>query len=108
MSTQTTAAPATSEAFKARLDSAGREEVSIASSLMQGRLLQRNFVGMEDTSAFKAIQDMRGHLDELNPGKEGDLFQPQKLLSTFTLAKTVRDKHEAEMMERAGSQAQAG
>lgn len=72
-----------SDAFKARLDSAfalGREEVSVASSLMQGRLLQRNFVGMEDTSAFKAIQDMRGHLDTLNPGKEGDLFQPQKLL----------------------------
>lgn len=72
-----------SEAFKARLDSAfalGREEVSIASSLMQGRLLQRNFVGMEDTTAFKAIQDMRGHLDDLNPGKQGDLFQPQKLL----------------------------
>ncbi len=72
-----------SEAFKARLDSAfalGREEVSIASSLMQGRLLQRNFIGMEDTSAFKAIQDMRGHLDELNPGKQGDLFQPQKFL----------------------------
>lgn len=72
-----------SEAFKQRLDSAfalGREEVSIASSLMQGRLLQRNFVGMEDTTAFKAIQEMRGHLDNLNPGKEGDLFQPQKLL----------------------------
>ncbi len=72
-----------SEAFKARLDSAfalGREEVSVASALMQGNLLQRNFVGMEDTSAFKAIQEMRGHLDELNPGKEGDLFQPQKLL----------------------------
>lgn len=72
-----------SDAFKARLDSAfalGREEVSVASSLMQGRLLQRNFVGMEDTSAFKAIQDMRGHLDTLNPGKDGDLFQPQKLL----------------------------
>lgn len=72
-----------SEAFKARLDSAfalGREEVSVASSLMQGRLLQRNFVGMEDSSAFKAIQDMRGHLDTLNPGKQGDLFQPQKLL----------------------------
>lgn len=72
-----------SEAFKQRLDSAfalGREEVSVASSLMQGRLLQRNFVGMEDTAAFKAIQEMRGHLDDLNPGKEGDLFQPQKLL----------------------------
>jgi uncharacterized protein YaaN involved in tellurite resistance len=72
-----------SEAFKARLDSAfalGREEVSVASSLMQGRLMQRNFIGMEDSTAFKAIQDMRGHLDTLNPGKEGDLFQPQKLL----------------------------
>ncbi len=72
-----------SEAFKARLDSAfalGREEVSVASSLMQGRLMDRNFAGMEDTTAFKAIQEMRGHLDELNPGKDGDLFQPQKLL----------------------------
>ena len=72
-----------SEAFKARLDSAfalGREEVSIAANLMQGRLMQRNFIGMEDSSAFQAIQDMRGHLDSLNPGKEGDLFQPQKLL----------------------------
>ncbi len=72
-----------SEAFKAKLDSAfalGREEVSVASSLMQGRFMQRNFAGIEDSSAFKAIQDMRGHLDELNPGKEGDLFQPQKLL----------------------------
>jgi uncharacterized protein YaaN involved in tellurite resistance len=72
-----------SEAFKAKLDSAfalGREEVSIASSLMQGRLLQRNFTGIEDSSAFHAIQEMRGHLDDLNPGKEGDLFQPQKLL----------------------------
>ncbi len=72
-----------SEAFKSKLDSAfalGREEVSIASSLMQSALLQRNFVGMEDSSAFKAIQQMRGHLDELNPGKQGDLFQPNKLL----------------------------
>jgi uncharacterized protein YaaN involved in tellurite resistance len=72
-----------SEAFKSRLDSAfalGREEISVASSLMQGRLMQRNFAGVEDSSAFKAIQDMRGHLDELNPGKEGDLFQPQKIL----------------------------
>lgn len=72
-----------SEAFKTRLDSAfnlGREEISIASGLMQGRLLQANFVGMEDSSAFVAIQEMRGHLDALNPGKEGDLFQPQKFL----------------------------
>lgn len=72
-----------SDAFKAKLDSAfalGKEEISIASSLMQGRFMQRNFVGVEDSAAFKAIQDMRGHLDDLNPGKEGDLLQPQKLL----------------------------
>nr|WP_315475593.1 toxic anion resistance protein [uncultured Undibacterium sp.] len=72
-----------SDAFRQRLDSAfalGREEISIASSLMQGRLLQANFMDMEDSSAFKAIQEMRGHLDALNPGKEGDLFQMQKIL----------------------------
>lgn len=71
-----------SDGFKARIDSAfalGREEISIASTLMQGRLMQANFIGMEDSSAFKAIQEMRGHLDGLNPGKEGDLFQPKKL-----------------------------
>ncbi len=72
-----------SESFRAKLDSAfalGKEEVSVAASLMQGRFMDRNFVGLEDSSAFKAVQDMRGHLDDLNPGKEGDLFQPQKLL----------------------------
>ena len=72
-----------SETFRAKLDSAfalGKEEISLASGLMQGRFMQRNFVGVEDTSAFKAIQEMRGHLDELNPGKEGDLLQPQKFL----------------------------
>ena len=72
-----------SDSFRAKLDSAfalGREEVSIAASLMQGRFMARNFVGVEDSSAFKAVREMRGHLDELNPGKDGDLFQPQKLL----------------------------
>lgn len=72
-----------SEAFKAKLDSAfnlGREEISVASSLMQGRLMQKNFIGMENSPAFEAIQKMRTQLDALNPGKDGDLFQPQKLL----------------------------
>jgi len=72
-----------SESFRAKLDSAfalGREEVSVAASLMQGRFMERNFMGMESSTAFKAIQEMRGHLDALNPGNEGDLFQPKKLL----------------------------
>lgn len=72
-----------SEAFKSRLDSAfslGREEISQASNLMQGRFMQRNFVGVEGTAAYKAIGEIRGLLDELNPGKDGDLMQPRKLL----------------------------
>ena len=71
-----------SDAFRARLDSAfalGQQEISSAAALMQGRLLQANFVGVEDSPAFKAVQDMRTHLDALNPGREGDLAQPQKL-----------------------------
>jgi uncharacterized protein YaaN involved in tellurite resistance len=72
-----------SDAFRQRLDSAfalGKEEVSNASALMQGRLMQRNFVGVEDSPAYKAIADIRAQLDELNPGKDGDLMQPRKLL----------------------------
>jgi uncharacterized protein YaaN involved in tellurite resistance len=72
-----------SDAFKAKLDSAfrlGKEEASIASNLMTGRFMERNFVGVESSAAFKAIGELRGHLDELNPGKEGDLFSKQKIL----------------------------
>ena len=42
--------------------------------------MQRNFAGIEDTSAYKAIADIRAQLDELNPGNDGDLMQPRKLL----------------------------
>jgi uncharacterized protein YaaN involved in tellurite resistance len=72
-----------SDAFRAKLDSAfalGREEISTAATLMQNRFMQSNFVGMEDSPAYKAIAEIRGLLDELNPGKEGDLMQPNKLL----------------------------
>ena len=69
--------------FKSKLDSAfalGREEISSAAGLMQGRFLQRNFVGAEETPAYQAIGEIRGLLDTLNPGKDGDLLQPNKLL----------------------------
>lgn len=72
-----------SDAFRAKLDSAfqlGREEISTASALMQNRFMQSNFVGVEDSPAYKAIAEIRGLLDELNPGKEGDLLQSNKLL----------------------------
>jgi len=72
-----------SEAFKGKVDSAfrlGREEISSAAGLMLGRFMRRNFEGMENSTAFRAIKTMRGLLDELNPGKEGDLLAPQKIL----------------------------
>lgn len=72
-----------SDTFKARLDSAfalGKEEISNASSLMQGRFMQSNFVGVESSPAYKALQDIRTQLDDLNPGNDGDLMQPRKLL----------------------------
>ncbi len=71
------------DTFKAKLDAAfalGKEEVSTAASLMQGRFMQRNMAGVETSPAFKAMADIRGQLDELNPGKDGDLLQPNKLL----------------------------
>jgi len=71
------------DAFKAKLDSAfalGKEEVSTAASLMQGRFMQRNMAGVETSPAFKAMGEIRAQLDDLNPGKEGDLLQPKKLL----------------------------
>jgi uncharacterized protein YaaN involved in tellurite resistance len=72
-----------SEGFQARLDSAfrlGKEEVSSAASFMTGRFMERNFVGAEDSAAYKAISELRVQLDELNPGKDGDLLSQQKLL----------------------------
>ncbi len=72
-----------SDSFKARLDSAfrlGREEISLTSGLMTGRFMERNMLGMEDSPAFAAIQGMRKKLDDLDPGKEGDLLTQNKLL----------------------------
>jgi uncharacterized protein YaaN involved in tellurite resistance len=96
-----------SQTFKARLDSAfalGKEEVSMASSLMQGSFMARNMVGVEDSAAYKALRDMRGHLDELNPGKQGDLLQPQKLLGLIPYGNKLQAYFRK--FESAGSQLQ--
>jgi len=75
-----------SESFQVKLDSAfrlGKEEISNASSLMTGRFMERNFVGIENSAAFKSIQSMRGMLDELNPGKQGDLLEKNRILGVI-------------------------
>ncbi|MCF8174221.1 MAG: toxic anion resistance protein [Burkholderiaceae bacterium] len=72
-----------SDAFKAKLDSAfrlGREEISIAAGLMSSHFMQQRMIGVENSPAFVAIGEMRKHLDDLNPGKQGDLLAPNKIL----------------------------
>ena len=93
--------------FKTKLDSAfalGREEISSASSLMQGRFLQRNFIGAEDTPAYQAIGEIRGLLDTLNPGKEGDLLAPNKILGVIPYGNKL--KAYFRKFESAGNQLQ--
>ena len=82
-----------SEGFRARLDSAfdlGRQEISIAAGLMQGRFMERNFVDLADSDAFKAIQAIRIRLDDLNPGRHGDLLKPRKLLGLIPFGNALQ------------------
>ncbi|CAN5403027.1 hypothetical protein BH11PSE11_BH11PSE11_14820 [soil metagenome] len=71
-----------SDEFKAKLDSAfsiGRNEIA-ESTTLSNRFTKKNFVGAEDTPAYKAISNMRSMFDELNPAKQGDLFTPTRIL----------------------------
>lgn len=71
-----------SDDFKSNIDrafSVGRTEIA-ASTTLSNRFTKRNFVGAEDTPAYKAIANMRTLFDDLNPAKQGDLFSPTKIL----------------------------
>lgn len=97
-----------SDAFRAKLDSAfrlGREEISSAASLMTGRFMDRNFTGIEDAASFQSINSMRTMLDELNPGKQGDLLQPKKLLGFIPFGNKLQEYFRK--FQSAGSQLQA-
>jgi uncharacterized protein YaaN involved in tellurite resistance len=72
----------TSGEFRARIDSAfrlGRKEIG-DSALLTGKFLEKNFVQDADNPAFKVMNEMRVLFEELDPGKEGDLMSPNKLL----------------------------
>ncbi|MES2934144.1 MAG: toxic anion resistance protein [Pseudomonadota bacterium] len=71
-----------SDEFKSKLDatfSLGRKEIADSTTL-SNRFTKKNFVGAEDTPAYKAIANMRSLFDELNPAKQGDLFTPTRIL----------------------------
>ncbi len=70
-----------SEEFRSRLDAAqalGRQSMATSSAVSQ-RFMDKNFVGLEDSAAFKAIGGLRSVFEELNPAREGDLLAPRKL-----------------------------
>lgn len=81
------------EEFTKGVDSAfrlGREEISSAASLMTGRFMTQNSQGFEDSAAFKAMNEMRVLLDELNPGKQGDLLSAHKIFGLIPFGNKLK------------------
>jgi Toxic anion resistance protein (TelA) len=71
--------------FRARVDSAfrlGRKEIG-DSALLTGKFMEQNFVKDADNPAFRVMNEMRGLFESLDPGKEGDLFSPHKILGVI-------------------------
>ena len=71
--------------FRSRIDSAfrlGRKEIT-DSTLLTGKFMEKNFVGDADNPAFQVMNEMRELFEQLDPGKEGDLFSSNKLLGVI-------------------------
>jgi uncharacterized protein YaaN involved in tellurite resistance len=68
----------------------GRDEISNAASLMQGRFGARHGAGIDASAASKAIADIRGQLDGLNPAHEGDLLAPNKILGIIPFGSKLK------------------
>jgi uncharacterized protein YaaN involved in tellurite resistance len=72
----------TSGDFRARVDSAfrlGRKEIG-DSALLTGKFMEKSFVGDANNPAFLVMNQMRTLFEDLDPGKEGDLLSPHKIL----------------------------
>jgi uncharacterized protein YaaN involved in tellurite resistance len=72
----------TSGDFRSRIDSAfrlGRKEIG-DSALLTGKFMEKNFVGDFNNPAFKVMNEMRALFEDLDPGKEGDLFSAHRIL----------------------------
>jgi len=76
------AADVHSEDFKKRIDSAfrlGRREIAEATRLNTG-FLRQNYRGIESSPAYQAMAELREIMDELDPGRQGSLIEPVKIL----------------------------
>jgi len=68
--------------FRKRMDSAfrlGRKEIADATRL-NSAFLRQGYRGIETSPAFQAMLELREIMDELNPGRQGNLFEPTKFL----------------------------
>lgn len=76
------AADVHSEDFKKRIDSAfrlGRREIAEATRLNTA-FLRQNYRGIESSPAYQAMAELRELMDELDPGRQGSLIEPVKIL----------------------------
>ncbi len=70
------------EDFKRRMDSAfrlGRKEIAEATRLNTA-FTKQSYRGMESSPAFQSMNALRNIMDQMNPVRFGDLFEPTKLL----------------------------
>jgi uncharacterized protein YaaN involved in tellurite resistance len=81
----------TSGDFRARVDSAfrlGRKEIG-DSALLTGKFMEKDFVGETNSPAFKVMNEMRTLFEELDPGKEGDLLSPHKIMGVIPFGRQL-------------------
>ena len=81
----------TSGDFRARVDSAfrlGRKEIG-DSALLTGKFMEKDFVGETNSPAFKVMNEMRTLFEELDPGKEGDLLSPHKIMGVIPFGRRL-------------------
>lgn len=70
------------EDFKRRMDSAfrlGRKEIAEATRL-NSAFTRQSYRGIENSAAYQAMSELRAIMDQMNPARFGDLFEPTKLL----------------------------
>ncbi len=81
----------TSGDFRARVDSAfrlGRKEIG-DSALLTGRFMEKDFTGETNSPAFQVMNEMRSLFQDLDPGREGDLLSPHKILGVIPFGRRL-------------------
>jgi uncharacterized protein YaaN involved in tellurite resistance len=68
--------------FRKRIDQVfklGRKEIADA-TILNSSFLRKNYVGIEESPAYRAMTELRTIMEDLNPSRHGDLLKPTKIL----------------------------